>query len=239
MDPYLESNHWTSFQTLLANAIAIELTRSLKPRYVALPTERYYYDSPEFDIANSVEFTPFVVESGADFPLLLATVLPHLVPHANVEIRSVPDRKVITAIEILSPTTKRGRGRRQYLSRRNRLLTSSSHLIEIDLALQGKHVPMVQPLPNAPYLTLVSRREKRPITEVWPIALRDHLPVVPVPLKRGESDICFDLQKVVAEIYDRIGFDLSIDYAQPLGIALTTEIETWADQLLRKAGKRP
>ncbi len=41
-------------------------------------------------------------------PLRLATVMPEPVPHVTVEIRDADERQLVTAIEVLSPTNKRG-----------------------------------------------------------------------------------------------------------------------------------
>jgi hypothetical protein len=50
---------------------------------------------------------------------------------------------VVTAIEILSPKNKRaGEGYNQYLNKRNQVLHSQSHLVEIDLLRGGEPPPM-------------------------------------------------------------------------------------------------
>ena len=70
-------------------------------------------------------------------------------PHVSVEIRDTSQRRLVTAIEILSPTNKRGAGHQEYLAKRQRLLLSTVHLLEIDLLRMGERVPMKQPLPDA------------------------------------------------------------------------------------------
>ena len=40
-------------------------------------------------------------------------------------------------------------------------------------------------------------------------------------------------------IYHFNGFDLAIDYTQPPDVPLPPEVASWADALLRAAGKRP
>jgi hypothetical protein len=47
-------------------------------------------------------------------PMRAATVMPIRVPQLTVEIRDVERRRLVTAIEVLSPTNKR-EGRREYL----------------------------------------------------------------------------------------------------------------------------
>ena len=48
---------------------------------------------------------------------------------------------------------------------------------------------MRQPLPDTPYCVVLSRAETRPITDVWPIGLRQPLLTVPVPLLPGDADV--------------------------------------------------
>jgi hypothetical protein len=238
MDPYLEG-HWSSFQLLFANAIVGQLAGMVQPRYVAFPVERFYHHTPEEPVTAVNEPSPDMFVGEAHPPLEMATVVPHLVPHVDVEILRVPDRKLVAAILILSPTNKRGIGRRQYLSRRNRILASSTHLIEIDLVLRGRRVPMLRPLPHADYFVMVNRLQKRPVSEVWPVSLRESLPRIPIPLGHREADVVLDLQKALTDSYDLVGFDLTLDYTQPPDVPLTPNDELWADRLLREAGKRP
>jgi hypothetical protein len=155
-----------------------------------------------------------------------------------VDIRDVAQRRLVTAIEFLSPTNKRGLGRRQYLVKRRRLLLSSAHLMEIDLLRRGRRVPMRQPLPSAPYFVLLSRAERRPLTEVWPITLDQPLPTVPVPLRESDPDVPLDLQLALTNVYDLCSLDLAVNYAGPPDVRLPPEAATWAEERLRAAGLR-
>jgi hypothetical protein len=98
---------------------------------------------------------------------------------------------------------------------------------------------MQQPLPSAPYFVFLSRAEKRPISDVWPIALEDPLPTVPVPLLPGDEDVLLDLQQAFTATYDLHGYDLLIDYSQPPEIPLDEEAAGWVDARLRQVGLRP
>ena len=75
-------------------------------------------------------------------PLRVATVMPELIPHVTVEIHDTAGRRLVTAIEVLSPTDKRGDGREEYLAKRRRTLLSTAHLLEVDLLRSGSRVPM-------------------------------------------------------------------------------------------------
>src|SRR5206468_1077430 len=100
-----------------------------------------------------------------------------------------------TAIELLSPSNKKpGADHHDYLGKRNQLLASSTHFVEIDLRRGGER-PRPPDLPTSDYYVLVSRVEKRPVLDMWPIGLRDRLPVVPVPLSAPDPDVSLDLQQ--------------------------------------------
>jgi hypothetical protein len=200
------------------------LTSSVFPDVSVLTTQR----------APSTSSTSATV----DAPLQLATVIPQAVPHVSIEIRDLAQRQLVTAIEILSPTNKRGEGRAEYLAKRRRLLLSTAHLLEFDLLREGQRVPMQDPLPDAPYFVMLSRAERRPLLDIWPVTLTQALPVVPVPLLPGESDLLLDLQAVFTATYDLLSYDLLIDYRQAPQPALSGAAAAWADERLREHGLR-
>lgn len=251
MDPFLEGALWTTVHFSLSAEIVRQLAPVLRPRYLVFPAERFVMATPESVAVSSVDMYPDVgvaearpVSTSArgttiaPAPIELATVIPTPIPHVTIEIRDTAHRRLVTAIEILSPTNKRGDGRQEYLAKRRRTLLSTAHLLEMDLLRQGRRVPMQKPLPVAHYFIFLSRAEKRPITEIWPISLRDPLPVVPIPLLPGDADVALDVQHVFTATYDLLGYDLAVDYARPPEVALTREDAAWAETLLRTAGVR-
>ena len=166
----------------------------------------------------------------------MATVMPVRVPQVSIEIRDVAHRDLVTAIEVLSPTNKRGEGYQEYLDKRGRILLSPAHLIEIDLLRSGRRVPMQEPLPPAPYFVFVSRAECRPLVEVWPIYLQNRLPAISVPLLPGDADVTCDLQLALTTVYDTLSYDLSIDYTRPPEVPLDGPDAEWAATVLCDAG---
>lgn len=246
MDPYLEGSLWTTFHFAFGAELLRQLAPRLRPRYLALPVERLVLEEPG-DIAitaasvypdvSVVTVRPETSEPASSptgqAPLQLATVIPQAIPHVSIEIRDVAQRRLVTAIEILSPTNKRGEGRLEYLAKRRRLLLSTAHLLELDLLRQGQRVPMQQPLPDAPYFVLLSRVERRPILDIWPVALDQPLPPVPVPLLPDDPDLTLDLQATFAATYDLLGYDLIIDYRRPPEIPLEGAAAEWATARLR------
>ena len=246
MDPYLEGPAWRSFPGQFIAEIARQLAPRLRPKYVALMDERVVWDAPEHDIwIDQVEAKPdiAVVESNRAgnvagssatlvAPLTMATVMPVPVTHRSVEIRDVHSRQLVCAIEVLSPVNKRGRGRQKYWLKRGRILQSSAHLIEIDLLRQGHRVPMEESLPPNPYFVFVSRAQKRPTVDVWPISLSDHLPSVPVPLLSGDADVSLNLGAALTAVYDGVGYDLILDYHTAPPVKLTDDERAWTQRLL-------
>ncbi len=156
----------------------------------------------------------------------------------TVEIRDVARQLLVTAIEVLPPVNKRGDGRQEYLSKRQKILRSDSHLMEIDLLRSGQRVPMQKPLPADPYFVLLSRSEARPVMEVWPIKLDTPLPRVPVPLMGGDLDATLDLQAAFSSVYDLFGYGLTVDYAQPPEIPLDGPDADWTINLLSQSNLR-
>ncbi len=120
-----------------------------------------------------------------------------------VEVRDRRNRQLVALIELLSPANKQpGSNRDQYLARRNEILAGPAHLVEIDL-LRGGLRPPVERRPPCDYCILVSRSETRPRVGLWPVGLRERLPVIPIPLRAPDSDAKLDLQAAVHEIYDK------------------------------------
>ena len=250
MDPYLEGDEWTSVHTELSSEIARQLAPKVQPKYVVRTTRRFVTELlgevaissaniyPDASIIDTLE--PGSVDQNsspvAPAPLELATVIPAQIPLITIEIRDVAQRELITAIEVLSPTNKRGDGYQEYLDKRGRILHSRAHLIEIDLLRRGQRVPMQQSLPPAAYFVFLSRTERRPITEIWPIQLNMRLPTILVPLQTDDADVTLDLQLALDTIYDALNYDLTIDYTQPPDPSLEGETDAWARQLLDEAG---
>ena len=132
-----------------------------------------------------------------------------------VEIRDRRRRELVTVIELLSPSNKRpGPDREQYLGKRGQLLSSSAHIVEIDLLRGGPPMPSAD-RPDCSYSVLVSRVEPRPLAEFWPIGLRDRLPVIPVPVRPPDPDARLDLQEILHRIYDVAGYELYIYDGHP------------------------
>jgi hypothetical protein len=148
-----------------------------------------------------------------------------------VEIRDRKDRELITVVELLSPANKyAGPDREQYLAKRMEVLNGPVHLVEIDLLRGGPPLP-TDDRPNCLYSVLVSRAERRPHADFWPIALRERLPVIPVPVRAPEPDAQLDLQAILDRIYDAAGYAYYIYEGAPSPRLGAEDVE-WARQFL-------
>ena len=250
MDPYLEGDLWTTVHTDLCAEIARQLAPKLRPKYVALSTRRVVLAPPdESEGVTGQRFPDVGVLSSlapgsspaaavASAPLILPASLPEPIPHVSVEIRDVAERRLVTCIEVLSPTNKRGPGREEYAAKRFQILSGTAHLVEIDFRRVGTRFPTAEPLPAVPYFVFVSRTARRHEVEVWPIPLEQPLPTVPIPLLPGDAPVPLDLQQALGVVYDIIGYGELLNYTQPPPGPLTPAEATWVEEQLRRAGRR-
>jgi Protein of unknown function (DUF4058) len=136
--------------------------------------------------------------------------------YTRLEIRSVENEKLVTAIELLSPANKRSgaEGIEAYEKKRQEFFKSDAHLLELDLLRAGQRLKFTQPLPDNPYFIFLSRAQKRPLIDVWPLSLRETIPAVPVPLLRPDPDVVLDVQQALNEIYESAKCERRIDYTK-------------------------
>ena len=169
----------------------------------------------------------------------LASPLPEQAPQLSVEIRDVAQRRLVTLIEILSPANKVSRGALEYHERRIELLQTRTHLLEIDLLRGGARIQLLAEPPAAPYFVYLSRTERRPYTQIWPVALHHRLPVVPVPLLQPDPDVVLDLQAAVDACFALVGYERLLDYnSPPPAPLLSDEDAAWVEERLQTAGLR-
>ena len=154
---------------------------------------------------------------------------------ANIEIRETGSGRLVTAIEILSPANKRAPGLENYRAKRDRLIVDGVHLLEIDLIRRGHRIVVEGDLPAAPYYIYLSRFQRRPITEVWPVQLDERLPVVPVPLLPPDPDVTLDLQAAIDACFELVGYENLLDYTQPPAPPLSPDEAAWLEAHLRTA----
>ncbi|MGQ9875451.1 MAG: DUF4058 family protein [Chloroflexus sp.] len=254
MDPYLEQPAlWPDVHARLISAMCDAIQEQLGPAYIALITPYIALESIEIAPTRQA-FVPDIGvlhDDPADTGTATATITPApltlpvqmTVPtrYARIEIRAVVQQTLITAIELLSPANKRPGldGADAYEKKRQELFASSVHLLEIDLLRGGIRPQLARPLPPTAYCVFLSRAYRRPLVDVWPIALSDPLPVLPVPLSYPDPDVALDLGAVLRQVYRRAHYERLIDYrADPPPPPLAPDEAAWLDQHLRAMGLR-
>ncbi len=248
MDPFLESQEWDDFHYSLNAAIRDALSPRLAPRYFVRVERRVYVESP--GEADPLFRRPDVsvlwtgeTAGGTAVAAAPATSLEPFecelpIPEERREtyllIRRQETMEVVTVLETLSPSNKRpgGDGRREYLQKREEVLHSSSHLVELDLLRGGARLPMSSPLPPGDYYAIISRRQRWPRATVYRWTVRDRLPTIPIPLKGADPDVPLDLQAAFATVYDRARYDLSVNYEVDLQPPPRDEDAEWMRGLL-------
>jgi Protein of unknown function (DUF4058) len=250
MDPYIEfQQSWQDFHNRLIAELCNALGMQLPDDYVARVDERI--ELVDFDGPQGTAFKPDILlardeggrrpprrSSGGPAVATLDPVYfeivehdPEEVRHTWLEIRRLPDRELVTVIEVLSPWYKAGRGRAGYLARRRDLHARKIHLVEIDLLLAGRPLPMRRQLRGKHYLAIVARGPALPTAEVYAWSIQDRLPRIPIPLRAPDPDVPIELQPLVDRVYDlgRYGRTLRHDQRLPEGVPLHPDDRSWAE----------
>jgi len=246
MNPYLEqSDVWEDFHQRFITHAADALGAAVGAAYLVkievhlilheLPPE----ETPRYVGRADIGVTgPPTLHAASEQGTITAPFELELPPveverHSSLEIRDRRDRRVVTVIELLSPSNKKpGSDRDEYLRKRKRLLDDRVHLVEIDLRRGGER-PRPPDVPSCDYYALVSRAESRPKMGFWPLNLRDPLPVLPVPLTAPDPDARLDLQALLHRVYDGAGYANYIYEGTPQP-PLSADDEAWARQFLTK-----
>jgi hypothetical protein len=242
MNPYLEQEAvWHDFHESFLPVARELLSAEVRPHYIVKIDEHVYIhelsDEPrrfigrgDVTLAQRDEHTAAVsatlqAPSRVRLPAVDTEQLSYL------EIRDRRDMRIVTVIELLSPSNKQpGPDREQYVAKRAQLLRSAVHFVELDLLRGGPRMPL-EDLPPCDYYALVSRVDERPQAGVWPIPLRDPLPVIPIPLVAPHQDARLDLKHVLDRVYDAAGYEDYIYDGEPRP-PLSTEHAEWARRFL-------
>jgi hypothetical protein len=248
MNPYLEQAAiWQDFHSSYIPKLRAALAPRVGPRYFVRVVEHVYlHELPEraarlLAIAD-VEVTTnrpgrsagSVATTSAPATIELAAPPVEEVRVPNLEVIDRRGDRVVTVLELLSPSNKyAGVDRDQYVTKRYELLKAGVNFVEIDLLRGGPRT-----LPNLPpcdYYALVARVAEWPRAGVWPVRLRDRLPVIPIPLRSGDAEPQLDLQVALHALYDEAVYEPYL-YERAPEPALSPEDAAWAAGLIPRAG---
>jgi hypothetical protein len=255
MDPYIEAcGLWADFHDDLIQEIKRALAQSVPERYLVRTGERSYVVLADTEGKEAHPFVPDVsmttppareppkggtaaVETATETESLsLRAFIAEQYRETFLEIYEADsDRRLVTCIEVLSPSNKRrgSEGWELYLRKRQGLLLGAAHLVEIDLLRAGQRLPMLDPWPNSSYTLLLCRRQRAPHCRVWPAHFQRPLPIIPVPLAEPDPDVSLNLQPMIEAIYARSRYHRDINYSRPLTPALAAAEAARFEQQLR------
>lgn len=257
MNPYLQAD-WSdvhnSLITYIREALSFELPDDLLVRseqYVAVEGEDGEPQAyrPDVKISETWQrgfppvWQPENAEGGA---LAVAEPLVFLdEPETErwIEIRDLHGR-LITVIEVLSPTNKHENGWMKYHRKQRDFIAGGVNLVEIDLLRGGSHVTAINPgrltlPPGTCHHVCVSRptvpgRARR---EVYLCPLREPLPTIRVPLRLSDPDVPLALQPLIDRCYQTGRYWLA-DYTRDAAVFVAPEDIGWVGERLRAAGLR-
>jgi hypothetical protein len=247
MDPYLEISVWPDFHTAFNTVMRRQLSSRLLPRYFVRLEQRVYVE--RFDAAGWPPRRPDLVVTAGPLPgrepvSASAAVLDRPEPTEGIvafpeeqeevylSIETTDTHEVVTVIETLSPANKRpgSDGQREYLTKRELVLRSQAHFVELDLLRGGQRMPMRTLLPPCDYVAMISRADQRPHVQVYAWSLRQPLPEIRVPLL-GDEETSLDLQEVVEVVYQEAGYEHVLDRSALLLPPVSDEDDAWIRSL--------
>ena len=220
MDPYLEEEGiWSVFQHHLVLRLYQLLLPGLVDRYRARVGQRHY-------VTEQALFTSVVREE----------------QHEDyIEIRQRGDGRLVTLIDIVSPTNRTSQdGRGACLKTRRDARRISANVVEIDLVLQGE--PTLdysrESLPEWNYVVTVTRAVNQDRHEIYTTTLQKRLPRFRLPLAADDRDTVVDLQTAFNGCYEQGGFASRIDYTRDPVTSLQDDDRAWIQDLLVSNGVR-
>lgn len=223
MDPFLEEPAaWSSVHARLIVSISDYLADLVSPDFFVTIEQRDYITSPDSSERWSIVPDVYLITGSATSSAAAAGVIttptlvePFYEPEIReryLEIHDTGSREVITTLELLSPFNKASgtAGREAFLRKRQTVITSKVHWIEIDLLRAGERPSEVSGRDD--YYALLKRGGAPGPFEVWYFDLRDSLPTIAVPLRDPYADVPLDLQAVFNQMYTRAHYAESMDY---------------------------
>ncbi len=249
VDPFIEAQHfWPDFHQRFMTYWCDQLLELLPDHYDARLEERVHQLELSDGNDNGARYPDLAVSEAkaSRRPLrahggvaLLLEPIPIALPEYEeiregyIQVTHRPDRTLVAILELLSPTNKTGRGFDHCVNNRMELLFQEVHLVEIDLLIGGRRLPMRKRLPPADHYAIISRRERRSQADVFAWNLRDPIPRLPIPLRAPDPDVIVDLGTVFAQAYDRGRYGRALDYAQRLELPLRSADQRWATKIAR------
>jgi hypothetical protein len=174
--------------------------------------------------------------------LVALAVEPHPELHEEkyLEIKTDRGDRLVTAIEVLSPSNKvaGGDGHKAYLAKQQEFRSKDINLVEIDLLRAGKHTTAI-PLERletikGPFdyhiaVTIITDVVRQYATT---LTIQDRLPAIGIPLDQPHPPAVIDLQQLLNKIYDSGRYKQLAKYQSQPKPPLTKDAQQWASTIL-------
>jgi hypothetical protein len=216
MNPYLEDDKiWPAFQHQLVSSLYQILLPGLIDRYRARVGQRHY-------TTEQALFTSVLREEHTE---------------ESIEIRQRSDGRLVTLVDVVSPTNKlTPEGRQTYLQKRAEAKAGGTSLVEIDLVLQGQ--PLLdysrEGLPEWDYAVTVTRSTQPERYEIYTATLQKRLPRFRLPLAPDDRDTVLDLHAAFTRCYDQGNLAAKIDYQRDPATRISDDNLKWLGELLKQ-----
>ncbi len=253
MDPWLEHpDLWSDVHTSLITAIRDALSPLVLPRdFVGVDSRTTVLTGMDVERVYRPNVLVHAVEPPANFEGKNVAAAAHasvrtievIVPVQEDEIeetfltiKELPGRKLVTVIEVLSPTNKKAKqARAEYLEKRHNLIRSGVHFVEIDLLRSGEPMPVINSAPPSDYRILICRRGRAKRAVLHAFSWTVPIPEISIPLLPGDAEPILDLNSVLHGLMDRVQYDVVVDYEIPPEPPLRPEDESWAAAIIARA----
>ena len=83
------------------------------------------------------------------------------------------------------------------------------------------------------YAVCVKRRQCSSGREIYPVNLRDRLPVISIPLREEDDDLTIDLQRLIDRVYETGRYWMT-EYSEPPSPGLSGADAAWVQERLDK-----
>ncbi len=252
MDPWLEGSLFGDLHAALTIYLREALNAALPAGYMALGNHLVWVDDTATRLPDTGVFGPDHAAGSSDTAVLpgLVTLGTGRTPEDReqpyLEILTTAGRRLVTAVEVLSPANKKkGAGRTAYQDKQEEFRLGGVNLVEIDLLRTGSHTTAV------PLTTLrrkagaseyhVSVRVASAPAQYFAAALRlaDRLPAFGIPLDPGVAPVVVDLQPLLDRAYDTGRYAHAVDYRRDPAPPLAPEQRAWANAVLKERGLLP
>jgi len=259
MDPYLENPEiFPDLHDSFITYLRAKLQAGLPPPYYAALGRRVWIEAarrsigPDVNLLRSGALTKSQAQPAGALAIAARPATRPVVvkvfhdefrePFVEIYVKTEGGRRLVTSIEVLSPSNKTpgDQGSELFLRKQRELLSGKVNLVDIDLLRGGKHataVPLEQALAacgSFDYHVSVHPFDDVETYYVYPMSLKEPLATIEIPLLPGDAGVLLDLQAVFDRCYDEGPYAREIDYSESQIVpALSADQAAWVKEILR------